>query len=43
MLVAGVISGGIVILYWIAMPLLTRVARRWLYSEKRGRDIAEMG
>jgi antibiotic biosynthesis monooxygenase (ABM) superfamily enzyme len=35
-LAAGIISGGIVaILYWIAMPLLTRVARRWLYSEKK--------
>jgi hypothetical protein len=29
-------NGGIVvILYWIAMPLLVRVARRRLYSEKK--------
>jgi antibiotic biosynthesis monooxygenase (ABM) superfamily enzyme len=35
-LAAGIMSGGIVaFLYWIAMPLLTRVARRWLYSEKK--------
>jgi hypothetical protein len=35
-LAAGVVSGGIVvILYWVAMPLLVRIARRWLYSEKK--------
>jgi antibiotic biosynthesis monooxygenase (ABM) superfamily enzyme len=35
-LAAGVVAGGIVvILYWIAMPLLVRVTRRWLYSEKK--------
>lgn len=35
-LAAGVVAGGIVvILYWIAMPLLMRVTRRWLYSEKK--------
>ena len=35
-LAAGLVAGGIVvILYWIAMPLLTRLTRRWLYSEKK--------
>jgi uncharacterized protein len=35
-LAAGVTAAGIVvILYWIAMPLLVRVARRWLYPRKR--------
>jgi antibiotic biosynthesis monooxygenase (ABM) superfamily enzyme len=25
----------VAILFWVAMPLLTRLARRWLYTEKR--------
>jgi antibiotic biosynthesis monooxygenase (ABM) superfamily enzyme len=25
----------VAILYWVAMPLLTKLTRRWLYTEKR--------
>jgi antibiotic biosynthesis monooxygenase (ABM) superfamily enzyme len=36
-LAAGVVAGGIVvILYWIAMPLLVRVTRRWLCEHTDG-------
>ena len=35
-LVAGIIAGGIVlVLTWIAMPLLVKAAHRWLHPENR--------